>query len=243
MRTRVRFIFIDIADEPDESPLLRSTSEPPSFRPHGQTDPSGDAADAEPQQPNPARELGEPAVSEPGQSLPMHDEMPAAIQAPWPTLGSAGHPHFCYRRCVHFVRGQCLNGTECNFCHMRHPAERTPDKADRHAIRSLSRLELLETSWGVLQARIRERQAEVQPIFEVLAAELEDARQEHRVVTTTPEQKRTRRTQDFQRLQWSLCRSTMNFASLLRFVACRCRPETGDQINALLARIREGILP
>ena len=230
MRTRVRFTFIESTDEQDEIHLKRSSSEPPSFRPvHAQTHPSADVARAEPQEPS-APELGEPAA-EAGQSLPAHDEMP------WPSLGSAGHPHFCYRRCVHFVRGQCSNGAECNFCHMGHPADRTLDKADRQAIRSLSRFDLLETSWGVLQSRIRGRKAVVQPIFEVLAAELEDAREGR------PERRRTRTTQHFQRLQWSLRRTTMNFASLLRFVAWRCRPETGDQINALLARIQEDILP
>eukprot|EP00931_Biecheleriopsis_adriatica_P067910 TRINITY_DN41961_c0_g1_i1.p1 TRINITY_DN41961_c0_g1~~TRINITY_DN41961_c0_g1_i1.p1 ORF type:complete len:258 (+),score=45.29 TRINITY_DN41961_c0_g1_i1:69-842(+) len=54
------------------------------------------------------------------------------------SLGSRGHPEFCMRPCIFFARGECPNGTQCQYCHLDH--SRKPfhlDKSNREQLRSL----------------------------------------------------------------------------------------------------------
>ena len=226
MEVRLRFTFLEFVDEPDESdePLSpRSASEPPSFRPvHVQRTPPLAV-------PVPAHRL------EDGAELPTpNPEPPPEL---WPSLGSAGHPELCSRRCLHFARDVCSHGAGCHFCHMTtHPPDRKMQRSDRELLHSLSLPDLLRTTWRVLERRIQARRTEAEPIFELLTLELSQG-------FMGPAGRSRPTDQQLQELQWSLSRSAMNFASLITFISSRCRPASRDQLLALLARMREEARP
>lgn len=54
------------------------------------------------------------------------------------SVGSLGHPVACRRPCVHVMkRGQCLNGSACDFCHFPHLREVKLDREQRAMIHQL----------------------------------------------------------------------------------------------------------
>ena len=243
LRMRLRFTFIEFVPAPDETPSPRSSSEPPGFMPVAwQRDPddrNGDATVLEPHQPHTSEGVsdGVPENTPSLQLLPSPaetDDEAVEAQPPCPSLGSVGHPQLCYRRCVRFATGECNNGSSCHFCHLRHSGDRRLERADRQLFLGLSRFDLLRTTLRVLKGRSRGRREEAEPVFLLLASELEDARQEHRRLP-----QRSTTDQELQGLQASLYRTSMNFAALLAAVAWRLRPETRNQLEALLAHMRE----
>ncbi|CAE7315103.1 TYW1 [Symbiodinium natans] len=170
----------------------------------------------------------------------------AGMQELWPSLGSAGHPELCYRRCLHFARGVCSHGSGCHFCHVTtHPPDRKMQRSDRELLHGLSLPDLLRVTWRVLAWRIQARRAQAEPIFEVLALELQDAQRAQSQGPMGPMGPAGRRPtdQELQALQWSLSRSSMNFASLITFISSRCRPASRDQLLALLAQMTQEARP
>mmetsp|Transcript_37475 Transcript_37475/g.120659 ORF Transcript_37475/g.120659 Transcript_37475/m.120659 type:complete len:385 (+) Transcript_37475:117-1271(+) len=66
--------------------------------------------------------------------------------------GSVGHPELCNRPCL-FASGTCINGNDCDYCHMAHPKRPSHlDKRHRELLRSLS-----EQEWGSLVMPIVQR--------------------------------------------------------------------------------------
>jgi len=52
--------------------------------------------------------------------------------------GSIGHPELCPRPCLYYPMGQCVNGSECDFCHLPHPKRPSHlDKRHREMLRQL----------------------------------------------------------------------------------------------------------
>ena len=55
-----------------------------------------------------------------------------------PSVGSHGHPEFCRRPCVHFIKRRCVEGSACGYCHMlEHPKAIALDKHQRVLMTSL----------------------------------------------------------------------------------------------------------
>lgn len=55
-----------------------------------------------------------------------------------PSVGSHGHPEFCRRPCVHFIKRRCVEGSACGYCHMlEHPRAIALDKHQRVLMTSL----------------------------------------------------------------------------------------------------------
>jgi len=53
--------------------------------------------------------------------------------------GSVGHPELCPRPCLYFPVGECVNGAECEFCHLPHPKRPSHlDKRHREMLRQLA---------------------------------------------------------------------------------------------------------
>ncbi|CAL1127944.1 unnamed protein product, partial [Cladocopium goreaui] len=75
------------------------------------------------------------------------------------SIGSYGHPEVCRRRCVHFLRGFCQSGLDCNYCHLPHPAhEAKLDKKQRGLLDGLSKAQLLGTALTFLYRRAQQKE-------------------------------------------------------------------------------------
>ena len=68
--------------------------------------------------------------------------------------GSAGHPELCRRPCIYYALGQCINLTDCNFCHLPHNnRSATLDKSQRQVIKEMSQHEFLSVVTRCLQSK------------------------------------------------------------------------------------------
>ncbi|CAE7237076.1 unnamed protein product, partial [Symbiodinium natans] len=199
---RIRFTFLEFARETDDDdPKKRSRSLPRSFQPtyvqQAELQPAEDLT------PEPASSGGDGGM--------------------WSSMGSRGHPYICHRPCVRWSKGHCTAGTDCEFCHLAHRAERKLCRKDRKALQSMPLLDLLRVTWRLLEEhgrRVRWADMEgVQPIFDVLTQEFEFARGAAR-----PVEQYRRSDEELLHLQRRLRHTSMNFRSLLVSVAQRCRP-------------------
>jgi len=59
-----------------------------------------------------------PYSTEDGDMLPTEDTQE---MEPVTNPGSVGHPELCPRPCLYYPLGKCVNGNECEFCHLSHP--------------------------------------------------------------------------------------------------------------------------
>lgn len=76
-------------------------------------------------------------------------------------LGSGGHPELCRRPCLHFARGSCANGMECNFCHLEHnDREAKLDKKQRGIMQNLSIRECSALIFHLVEQKVSATSAE-----------------------------------------------------------------------------------
>uniref|UniRef100_A0A7S4Q595 C3H1-type domain-containing protein n=1 Tax=Alexandrium monilatum TaxID=311494 RepID=A0A7S4Q595_9DINO len=74
-----------------------------------------------------------------------------------PSVGSCGHPELCSRPCLYFARGECANGSSCDFCHLEHSKRPVhPDKRNRQLLGELSFSETLSVAAPVIREKIEE---------------------------------------------------------------------------------------
>ena len=132
MEITLRFTFLQFSAPLSASARMqRSSSEPRCFAP--------------------VHSAPVPSAPEPALEPPSGDH----LQNPFPrNCGSLGHPHLCYRRCVHFAQGECTAGRSCEFCHGPHPRERKLTREDRLLLRSITLLDLLRVAWRLLEEHI-----------------------------------------------------------------------------------------
>lgn len=72
------------------------------------------------------------------------------------SVGSLGHPNMCRRPCVYVSthRANCPKGSNCTYCHLRHPQRRTTfDKRQREFLRNLSDAEMLSVLLPFLKSK------------------------------------------------------------------------------------------
>jgi len=70
--------------------------------------------------------------------------------------GSVGHPELCPRPCLYFVRGQCANGNNCDFCHLPHPKRPSHlDKRHREMLKRMPFAESVSVAMPVLREKAR----------------------------------------------------------------------------------------
>jgi len=71
-------------------------------------------------------------------------------------LGSLGHPELCPRPCLYFARGQCANGSSCDFCHLPHPKRPSHlDKRHREMLKRMPFAESVSVAMPVLREKAR----------------------------------------------------------------------------------------
>ena len=92
------------------------------------------------------------------------------------SLGSLGHPFMCRRPCVYVAthRANCPKGSNCTYCHLRHPQRRsTFDKRQREYLRSLSDAEMLSVLLPQLKTKALKMPAKAWKVVRLLEEKLQ----------------------------------------------------------------------
>mmetsp|Transcript_4698 Transcript_4698/g.11219 ORF Transcript_4698/g.11219 Transcript_4698/m.11219 type:complete len:244 (-) Transcript_4698:90-821(-) len=139
------------------------------------------------------------------------------------SLGSLGHPWMCRRPCVYVAthKAACPNGSDCNYCHLRHPQRRaTFDKRQREFFRSLEEGDLLSVILPHLKTKAASMPPSAQKVLGLLSARCLAARQGSSVQVELPE-------------NLNAVLEHMNFAWLVTLAPCKDEPELSEAMEAL----------
>eukprot|EP00913_Durusdinium_trenchii_P025679 g24101.t1 len=91
------------------------------------------------------------------------------------SLGSLGHPWMCRRPCVYVAahRASCPQGTNCGYCHLRHPQRRTTfDKRQREYLRNLTEAEMLTVLLPQLKSKALKMRPTAWKVIRILEEKL-----------------------------------------------------------------------
>lgn len=70
--------------------------------------------------------------------------------------GSFGHPDFCSRACLYFINGSCSNGSNCTFCHLRHPQRPVHlDKRHRDVLKGMPLADCTDIMFPILREKVQ----------------------------------------------------------------------------------------
>ncbi|CAE7709234.1 unnamed protein product [Symbiodinium sp. CCMP2456] len=139
------------------------------------------------------------------------------------SLGSLGHPWMCRRPCVYVAthKAACPNGSDCNYCHLRHPQRRaTFDKRQREFFRSLEEGDLLSVILPHLKTKAASMPPSAQKVLGLLSARCLAARQGSTAQVELPE-------------NLNAVLEHMNFAWLVTLAPCKDEPEVAEAMEAL----------
>ncbi|CAE7541826.1 DJA6 [Symbiodinium sp. CCMP2592] len=118
-------------------------------------------------------------------------------------------------------KAACPNGSDCNYCHLRHPQRRaTFDKRQREFFRSLEEGDLLSVILPHLKTKAASMPPSAQKVLGLLSARCLAARQGSSAQVELPE-------------NLNAVLEHMNFAWLVTLAPCKDEPEVAEAMEAL----------